>query len=48
MRWNFGGRKIKNTGIVVASSSTFEKVIDSCDVSQPQLVSLKETDNIET
>ena len=39
---------MKNTEIVEASFSTFEKVIDSCDVSQPRLVSLKETDKIET
>ena len=39
---------MKNTEIVEASFSTFEKTIDPCDVSQPQLISLKETDKIET
>ena len=40
--------QMKNTEIVEASVSTFEKVIDSCDVSQSKLVSLKWTEKIET
>ena len=40
--------QMKNTEIVEASFSTFEKVIDSCDVSQSKLVSLKWTEKIET